>query len=177
MIAHGEFGAPVGRTGAPSFPARCPEGAFEEIMIQHSLIGSDATATREYTIVFDGGSIGNPGRGYGSYAVFAADLKIAHERLSYDHIGLRITNNQAEYRTLIGALRWLLELRKGKERSTSVIVWGDSLLVINQLKGSWKVKNADLRPLYEEALSLVKRFESVDLRWHERLNSVQILGH
>lgn len=130
-----------------------------------------------FTIVFDGGSLGNPGRGYGSYVILRNETEVHREQLTFDHIGLQITNNQAEYRTLIGALERLLDLRGPRARATAVHVLGDSLLVISQLRGQWKVKNADLRPLFEQARSLLSRFGRVDLQWHDRANSVRLLGH
>jgi ribonuclease HI len=42
-------------------------------------------------------------------------------------------------------------------------VRADSLLVVNQLLGRWKVKHAGLRPLFEQARELLRRFEDVDL--------------
>ncbi len=130
-----------------------------------------------FVIVFDGGALGNPGRGYGSFKITGPAGDVALERLNFDHISLQVTNNQAEYRSLIAALELLLErLGPAASRST-VIVNGDSLLVINQLLGSWKVKNADLRPLYERAKSLLSKFGRTQLAWHGRANSVRLLGH
>ena len=146
-------------------------------MEQQQLRGMNELAPATYTIVFDGGALGNPGRGYGSFKITGPVGDVAFERLNFDHISLHVTNNQAEYRSLIGALELLLErLGPAASRST-VIVNGDSLLVINQLLGSWKVKNADLRPLYERAKSLLSKFGRTQLAWHGRANSVRLLGH
>jgi ribonuclease HI len=130
-----------------------------------------------YEIVFDGGSIGNPGHGYGSFLIAGPQGDVALERLDFDQISLKMTNNQAEYRSLIGALELLLELLGPAAGGSSVTVWGDSLLVISQLAGKWKVKNADLRPLVDQALKLLRRFGSATLQWHDRSNSVRMLGH
>ena len=69
----------------------------------------------DYTIIFDGGSRGNPGEGYGSYELRTrAERQI--ERLTF---GDHVTNNEAEYRTLIAALRDVLasphRVRRGSE--------------------------------------------------------------
>ncbi len=59
----------------------------------------------------------------------------------------------------------------------SVQVWGDSDLVIRQLKGEWKVKDQKLLPLFEKANKLLQRFKAYSLNWHDRSNSVRLLGH
>lgn len=130
-----------------------------------------------YEIIFDGGSKGNPGFGYGSYQIRMGGEVVVEERLTFDHIGTSITNNQAEYMTLIHAIERLAIDRAGRLQETGVLVWGDSLLVINQVAGRWKVSNAGLRPLQQRAKSLLDTFGAAELRWHGRANSVEILGH
>jgi ribonuclease HI len=129
-----------------------------------------------YTIVFDGGALGNPGLGYGSYKILlnGGETVIAHERREY---GDNVTNNQAEYRTLIEALDDLNAKIGQDVQAAHVAVYSDSLLVVSQLQGKWKVKNSGLRPLYQEALEKLGRFRSHTLQWHDRSNSVRTLGH
>ncbi len=127
-----------------------------------------------FTIVFDGGALGNPGRGYGSFHISGPKGYVVHERRDYPGV---ITNNQAEYLTLIEALDRLVRQEGSSSRNTRLIVRGDSLLVINQLLGKWKVKNAGLRPLHRQAGMLLQKFGTRELIWHDRSNSVQILGH
>ncbi len=128
----------------------------------------------DYKIVFDGGAIGNPGRGYGSYQISTDQSIVRHCREDYEG---RITNNQAEYLTLIESLRWLAnDLGPGAAES-SVEVWGDSQLVINQILGAWKVRNEGLRPLVEQARAELARFGRTRLTWHPRALSVARLGH
>lgn len=146
-------------------------------MGQQSLTGFEASGAGTYEIVFDGGSLGNPGRGYGSYKITGPTGQIALDRLSFDEFGNLVTNNQAEYRSLIGALERLLAVLGSRAQSATVIVRGDSLLVISQLRGVWKVRNAALRPLYERAAALLKQFGRAELEWHDRTNSVRELGH
>ena len=133
--------------------------------------GGDATT---FEIVFDGGALGNPGKGYGSYEITSEGNVVRHQREDY---GDNVTNNQAEYQTLIEALKWLASNCGESARSTRVVVNGDSLLVLNQLLGKWKVKNEGLRPLHREASLLIGRFQHVSLIWHARSNSVKRLGH
>lgn len=127
-----------------------------------------------FEIVFDGGSLGNPGKGYGSYEITHRGSVFRHSRHEY---GDNVTNNQAEYQTLIEALEWLRDDLGDNAKSAHVIVNGDSLLVINQLRGKWKVKNEGIRPLVRRALDLISGFGSVTLTWHDRSNSVTRLGH
>jgi len=129
----------------------------------------------DYTLVFDGGSLGNPGRGYGSYQVIDRHgTVVAEERLEF---GERITNNGAEFRTLIAGLEHLLQhLGDGAQRAT-LSVRGDSQLVINGVTGRWKIKHEDLKPLRDRAAQLLGAFGSLDIAWHARGNSVRSLGH
>src|SRR5206468_3029883 len=73
-----------------------------------------------------------------------------------EDVGLpgRMTNNQAEYTALVEALKRALEL--GADHS--VLVNSDSELLVKQMRGEYKVKNDDLRELFEEARALCRRF-------------------
>ena len=127
-----------------------------------------------FEIVFDGGSLGNPGKGYGSYEITHRGEVLRRFRHDY---GDNVTNNQAEYQTLIEALKWLAEDLGANSKLAQVQVNGDSLLVINQLTGKWKVKHEGIRPLVQNALAEIKKFGNVKLTWHDRSNSVKRLGH
>ena len=69
------------------------------------------------------------------------------------HIG-RATNNQAEYKALIAALEKAIELG-----ARQVDIRLDSELVVKQVKGRYRVKNAALRPLYLKVGELLGRLE------------------
>lgn len=127
-----------------------------------------------WEIVFDGGSLGNPGKGYGSYDVRTGGSSV---RLQREDFGNDVTNNQAEYRTLIEALRWLAAHLGERANDAHVVVRGDSQLVLNQLNGTWRVKNEGLRPLYDEARRLRLAFGKSSLVWQPRAKSVERLGH
>jgi ribonuclease HI len=133
-----------------------------------------APSTSPFEIVFDGGSLGNPGKGYGSYQITLNGEPVRLERLEF---GDNITNNQAEYRTLIAALAWLGTELGSHRAAAHVIVHGDSKLVINQVNGTWKVKHENMRPLVAAAKQEIAGFGSVQLMWHARVNSVKRLGH
>lgn len=129
------------------------------------------------TLVFDGGSKGNPGPTYGSYLIKSSGFpKSPVKRLSWGEG----TNNEAEYRSLISGLRGLLrQLRdKGIDPGTVQLrIAGDSNLVLNQLAGEWKVKSPRMRELCDEASPLLARFSDVDFVHHDRKVSVRMLGH
>jgi ribonuclease HI len=128
----------------------------------------------DFTVVFDGGSLGNPGRGYGSYQIVGGDGLVAHRRLEF---GDRVSNNQAEYRTLIDALEDL-HARLGRDSAGAAIaVRGDSQLVVNQVIGRWRVKHPDLQPLRERVAALLKGFQRTDVAWQPRAASARVLGH
>lgn len=105
----------------------------------------------------DGGSRGNPGPA--SYGVFISreDRTIVELKAA---IGVA-TNNVAEYHGLLAALRWA-----AAQSVTALHVRADSELLVKQMTGVYRVKNAGLQPLFEEARSLVRtlgrvRFEHV----------------
>ena len=102
---------------------------------------------------FDGCSKGNPG-----FAGIGAVIYNEGEEVwaSSKFIGLK-TNNYSEYSALIFGLSAALNM--GIE---SLSVLGDSLLVINQLNGIYKVKSEELLPLYEEAIGLKNQFKFIE---------------
>ncbi len=128
-------------------------------------------------MIFDGGSLGNPGRGYGSFAITGPGGYAAREKLNYDDRGDRVTNNEAEYLTLIAALDRLARDLGDRARQNRVSVRGDSQLVISQLRGVWKVRKEELKPLHYRASVLLDRFGRFDLTWQPRAETVKVLGH
>jgi len=128
----------------------------------------------DYTVVFDGGSLGNPGKGYGSYEIAGPDGTVAARQVQF---GNDMTSNQAEFRAVIAALEDLLERVGPRADALSVAVRGDSQLVIRGLSGEWRVKHPGLQPLHQRAADLLRRFKNVDLAWHPRRESVRAFGH
>ena len=105
------------------------------------------------TLEFDGGSRGNPGPAGIGVVLRAQDGTPLVTLGSY--LG-RATNNIAEYRALITALQ------KAKELGARYItVRGDSELVVKQMRGEYRVKNAALRSLSLEAAALARRIGQV----------------
>lgn len=133
--------------------------------------------TPDYVIIFDGGSRGNPGPGYGSYIIRTRDGREDQRRLTFDE---EMTNNEAEYRTLIAALDDLIgRIQKaGKDPSAfSLEIRGDSQLVLAQLQGIFRVRAPHLRPLWEAARERLSRFRTAQLVWQPREASASELGH
>lgn len=128
-----------------------------------------------FEIVFDGGSKGNPGLGYGSYEI-NRNGALFDRRLEMP-FGDKITNNQAEYMSLIRALKAVIENPSIDALKAELVIRGDSQLVIKQLNGEWKVKNANMQPLWAEARGLLTEVGKWQAVWHDRSNSVKILGH
>jgi ribonuclease HI len=129
------------------------------------------------SIVFDGGSLNNPGHGYGSYQITVGDLPPRIVRLDF---GSPITNNEAEYLALINALEDAAATLRGQKmdpRHARLEVRGDSQLVLKQLGGQWKVKMPHLQPLRDRGRSLLDQFGAAALIWHRRAESVRVLGH
>jgi ribonuclease HI/quercetin dioxygenase-like cupin family protein len=140
-------------------------------------VEEEAQNLMELLVVFDGGSKGNPGQGYGSFLVQSPGRKAVIKRLEF---GDNYTNNQAEYDSLIGALKYIIERLEVTGRSPSQVdldIRTDSDLVANQLLGTFKVKDMGLRKRYTEAIELLDRFANWQATWHPREESVKLLGH
>ena len=101
----------------------------------------------------DGGSRGNPGPAAYGYVLETDDGTVLDAR--GETIGVA-TNNVAEYRGLLAGLASALE--RGIEELEVV---SDSELLVKQMRGEYKVKNATLRELVEEADSLARRLGRV----------------
>jgi ribonuclease HI len=128
-------------------------------------------------IIFDGGSRGNPGEGYGSFQLQWPGIAAQTVRLRF---GNSVTNNEAEYDTLITALETVLKKlgdSQANPTTARIEVFGDSLLVINQTLGRWKVKEERLLARRDKVQALLKRFGRWSLTHHDREHSVRALGH
>ncbi len=129
-------------------------------------------------VVFDGGSKGNPGAGYGSYALqWPGQAQPEVVRLQFTG---RMTNNEAEYDTLIAALQDLLARAAAAQvppGQVYVDIWGDSQLVVNQVNGGWKINKPNLLVRCNQARDLLQQFGFAALNYHPREESVAVLGH
>ena len=105
----------------------------------------------------DGGSRGNPGPSAIGYVLLDKDDNEVTKNSKY--IGIT-TNNQAEYQGLKEGLEVCVS-----NNVHEIDVYMDSLLVVNQLNGVYKVKNRDLWPVYESVKELAKHFKKIKY-WH-----------
>jgi ribonuclease HI len=103
----------------------------------------------------DGAARGNPGP-----AAYAYTLERRGEPL-LEHAELigQATNNVAEYTALIRALEEAAKLSLKR-----LEIYSDSELLVRQMNGDYRVKNADLQDLYARAQLLLRSFDSVTLR-------------
>ena len=107
-------------------------------------------------VYVDGGARGNPGpSGVGVVITDPDGTELARAN---DYIGVA-TNNAAEYRALLLGLERALQLG-----AREVEVVNDSQLVARQLTGQYRVKSADLRPLFEQAREALGEFEQWAVR-------------
>jgi ribonuclease HI len=104
----------------------------------------------------DGGARGNPGPAAIGAVVQNTDGEVLEER--GERIGTA-TNNVAEYRAL------LLGIERAAELGASELeLVGDSELIVRQVKGEYKVKDATLRELHTEVKRALRPFESWSIR-------------
>ena len=129
---------PAPETVEPTTASGAPDGVLDLVVVS-----------------FDGGSRGNPGPAAIGAVVTDGDgrvLATVSERIG------ETTNNVAEYRALIAGL---VAARAFPTRR--LLVRGDSMLVIQQVGGAWKVKQPHLRPFVSEARALVDEWPDHEL--------------
>lgn len=110
-------------------------------------------------IFTDGACSGNPGEA-AIGVVFKENGTIIREIA--EAIGLA-TNNIAEYTALLRALKEAQILK-----ANNIRVHTDSQWMFNQIRGTYKVKAEQIKPLYDEAIALAKGFKRVEFKWIPR---------
>jgi ribonuclease HI len=120
------------------------------------------TSSPAYRANIDGGSRGNPGPA--AYGVVIRDPSGAVVAKLKKYIG-RATNNVAEYYGLIAALDYAQS-----NGIRALCIESDSELLVKQMRGQYKVKSEDLRPLFERARKMSQAFQSfrIDHVYRER---------
>lgn len=149
------------------------EGQIEEAQEE----SPEQSNLMELQVVFDGGSRGNPGQGYGSYLVQSPGRRPVIKQVEF---GDNYTGNQAEYDSLISALEYIVDRLTATGRTPEQVqldIKTDSDLVVNQLTGAFKVKDASLRKRHDRANALLGSFADWTISWHARDESVRLLGH
>lgn len=107
----------------------------------------------QFVVSIDGGARGNPGPAGWGAVILDADGETVTEL--YGAIG-SATNNVAEYSGLLSALGWCVE-----RGAAQVHVRSDSLLLVQQMLGNYKVRNEGLKPLHGQARLLAARIGRV----------------
>jgi ribonuclease HI len=105
----------------------------------------------QITIFSDGGARGNPGPAAIAFLILSKTGQVLMANSRY--LGSR-TNNQAEYEALIAALESAVAFN-----AEEVICHLDSELVVKQLTGEYRVKNAELRRLWRKVQELIRSFK------------------
>ncbi len=108
--------------------------------------------TKRVIIFTDGAARNNPGPA--SIGAIIRDTEGNSINSISQPIG-HTTNNQAEYRAVIAALEYAL--RSG---ISQVSMYSDSELIVNQINGQYRVKEATLKPLYQRVKHLQLQLES-----------------
>ena len=134
------FKPPPANRGARLFADAAPE------------TNAPTSATAAYRANIDGGSRGNPGPA--SYGVVIRDPRGQVVAKLKKYIG-RSTNNVAEYYGLIAALDYAQQ-----HGIRALRVESDSELLVRQMRGQYKVKSPELRPLFERASKMAQTFDS-----------------
>ena len=130
-----------------------------------------------FFLVCDGGSLGNPGQGYGS---FRLSDSTHHQEIVRLDFGDGITSNQAEYRTLIAGIEGAVRQAAThgvRPECASLVIRTDSKLLVEQVAGRWKVRHPDLQPLHARARALLRQFGDWEISWQPRAETVRVLGH
>lgn len=118
---------------------------------RHSEQSAEASSKRERLRVYsDGAARGNPGPAGAGAVVVAGDGQVLAQLGRF--LG-ETTNNVAEYQGLLLGLRHAAELG-----ARAVDVYADSQLMIRQLGGQYRVRNEGLKPLFDEAMRLLRAF-------------------
>lgn len=115
-------------------------------------VDKKATNTEEVIIYADGGSRGNPGPSASGFVIKDSNEQVLFKGGEY--IGIT-TNNQAEYQAVKLALEKALQLG-----AKTAKIRLDSLLVVNQLNGVYKIRNRDLWSIHVFIKGLMARFKS-----------------
>ena len=107
-----------------------------------------------HSLYFDGCSLKNPGISGSGSVIYYKDEEIWSKSTFLSECG---TNNEAEYLGLLEGLKKakLMEIKKLK-------VYGDSMLIIKQMKGEYNVNAKNLKPFYLKCKELEKYFEFIE---------------
>lgn len=115
---------------------------------------------KRLVLYIDGASRGNPG--HAGIGILILDEKKKKVREFYKYLGVT-TNNVAEYNALIYGLAEALILK-----ADEIVVNLDSELVAKQITGEYRVKDEDIKLLFDKALHILKGFKNFEIRHIDR---------
>ena len=110
-----------------------------------------------YLLQFDGLAAPNPGECTGGAVLFDPEDNVIFEVGHYEKFG---TNNQGEYTGLFIGVQAAVKTKGLK----NLLIEGDSMLVIQQIIGNWKVKDKTLKIIYDATIKLFDKFDFVAIR-------------
>ena len=130
----------------------------EDLAISEKEITDTSNINKEIDLIVvnvDGASRGNPGESGIGVAIFDKESNLINE--SCDYLGVA-TNNMAEYKALILGIK--LSMRYNAKK---ILFKSDSELMVKQIKGEYKVKNAQLKLLFAEVQDLFKKLPNWEI--------------
>lgn len=114
---------------------------------------------KKYVLQFDGSTLGNPG----DSAIGVVCYEGKKEIFAISKFIGKKTNNEAEYLACIEGIQKCVEL--GLE---NISIQGDSMLVVNQIRGDWRCKKSHLRDLCIQANELLDQIKKWKIQWIPR---------
>jgi ribonuclease HI len=112
------------------------------------------------TVYIDGASRGNPGEAGIGIIFKSGDGSTLFSAAGYAG---KMTNNQAEYHALIAALTKLKKspamVKPDQSGETHILIQSDSELIVKQLKGEYRVKEPELKKLYQQVHTLLRAIQ------------------
>jgi len=124
-----------------------------------------------YLLQFDGLAAPNPGECTGGAVMYNSSGDTVFETGHYMKFG---TNNQGEYMGLLIGLQAVVQTSKTEGlKIKNLLIEGDSMLVIKQVAGEWKVKDETLKIFHTEIKKLIKSFDYVAIRHVYRKDNVR----
>ena len=157
-----------------------PRNEYEVALLaskQQKKMSTNNNAHLQITIHFDGGSRGNPGvAGAGAEVVVSNNNPTTSTKTTTymirEYCGVRETNNFAEFRGLLAGLeqaKLCIEQYAANQFTFTtdkplfqLQIYGDSKLIIEQLRGAWQCKHANLKPLFHQSQQLISQMENMD---------------
>lgn len=126
---------------------------------------------RKFILYTDGGARGNPGPAAAGMVIYDSEGNLIEKFSSF--LGSHLTNNQAEYQAVILGLGRIQKIINDPKELLEIVVEirMDSELIVQQVKGSYQVKNPGLKPLFAKLWTLISDFKDVQFRHVPRANN------